>query len=135
MGFFRGQSSCFGTCICERKEKANKFIAKALDVFFQSRRFFFFPLVLSLLLFDARFAHSFHFFLPNNMKMAAAFFLVVMLRTYVIPFVASSVALFAEMIQCERYVCLSYSIRGGGEETKMFFLFVSHGEVCVLARL
>ncbi len=53
--------------------------------------------------------------------MAAAFFLVVILRTYVIPFVASSVALFAEMIQCERYVCPSYSIRGGGEETKMFF--------------
>ena len=65
------------------------------------------------------------------MKMAAAFFLVVMLRTYVIPFVASSVALFAEMIQCERYVCLSYSIRGGGEETKMFFIRQPWRSLCI----
>ena len=70
-------------------------------------------------------------FLPNNMKMAAAFFLVVMLRTYVIPCVASSVALFAEMIQCERYVCPSYSIRGGGEETKMFFIRQPWRSLCI----
>ncbi len=59
---------------CERKEKANKFIAKALDVFFQSRRFFFFPLVLSLLLFDARFAHSFHFFFAQQHENGGGFF-------------------------------------------------------------